>query len=50
VDAVQSQLALPHGTVSWHAFPFPVRERALTLWIELLRNHVDAASTEASTP
>lgn len=49
-DAVQAHLALSHGSVSWHAFPLPVRERVLTLWIELLRGHADAASTEAPTP
>jgi hypothetical protein len=49
-DAVQAHLALSHGSVSWHAFPLPVRERVLTLWIELLRSHADAASTEEPTP
>jgi hypothetical protein len=49
-DAVQAHLALSHGSVSWHAFPLPVREQVLTLWIELLWSHADAASTEAPTP
>lgn len=49
-DAVQAHLALSHGSVSWHAFPLPVRERVLTLWIELLRSHADAASTEEPMP
>ena len=50
VDAVQAHLALSHGSVSWHAFPLSVRERVVSLWIDLLRGHADAASTEAPTP
>ncbi len=50
VDAVQAHLALTHGTVSWHALPLPVRERVLSLWIDLLRGHVDDAATEGATP
>ncbi len=49
-DAVQAHLALSHGSVSWHAFPLPVRERVLTLWIELLRRHADVQSTEEPIP
>ncbi len=49
-DAVQAHLALSHGSVSWHAFPLPVRERVLTLWIELLRGHAEVASAEGPTP
>lgn len=36
---VQAHLALSHGTVAWQAFPSDVRERVVTLWIELLRAH-----------
>lgn len=50
VDAVQAHLALTHGSVSWHAFPPPVRERVLALWIELLQRHADTCSIEAPTP
>ncbi len=50
VDAVQAHLALSHGSVSWHVFPLSVRERVVSLWIDLLRGHTDAASTEAPTP
>jgi hypothetical protein len=49
IDSVQAHLALPHGAVSWHAFPLPVREQVVALWIELLRRHVDAPSDEVST-
>jgi hypothetical protein len=48
-DAVQAHLALSHGSVSWHAFPPSVRERALSLWIELLRQHADHAAPEELT-
>lgn len=50
VDAVQAHLGLSHGQVSWQAFPLPVRERVLSLWIELLRHHADRAATEVPTP
>jgi hypothetical protein len=50
VDAVQAHLALSHGSVSWHAFPPSVRERVLSLWIELLRHHADHAATDEPTP
>jgi hypothetical protein len=49
IDSVQAHLALPHGAVSWHAFPLPVREQVVALWIELLRRHVDAPSEEVSS-
>jgi hypothetical protein len=49
-DAVQAHLALSHGSVSWLAFPLPVRERVLSLWIELLRHHADRAATGEPTP
>jgi hypothetical protein len=40
--AVQAHLALSHGTVAWHTFPPDVRDRVVTLWIELLRTHAHA--------
>jgi len=49
-DSVQAHLALSHGAVSWHAFPLPVRERVLALWIELLRSHVADPSAGDTTP
>ena len=49
IDSVQAHLALSHGAVSWHAFPLPVREQVVALWIELLRRHVDAPSAEVSS-
>ena len=49
IDNVQAHLALSHGAVSWHAFPLPVREQVVALWIELLRRHVDAPSEEVSS-
>jgi hypothetical protein len=48
-DAVQAHLALSHGSVSWLAFPLPVRERVLSLWIELLRQHADHVALEEPT-
>lgn len=33
----QAHLALSHGTVVWQAFPSNIRDRVVTLWIELLR-------------
>ena len=39
---VQAHLALSHGTVAWHALPPDVRERVVTLWIELLRAQAPA--------
>ena len=41
--SVQAHLALSHGTVAWHTLPCEVRERVVTLWIELLRAHTSAA-------
>ena len=41
-DPVQAHLALSHGTVAWHTFPSDVRERVVTLRIELLRAHAHA--------
>lgn len=48
-DAVQAHLALSHGSVSWFALPLPVRERVLSLWIELLRQHADHVALEEPT-
>ena len=41
-QSVQAHLALSHGTVAWHALPSEVRERVVTLWMELLRAHAHA--------
>ncbi|WP_309671768.1 hypothetical protein [Gemmatimonas sp.] len=49
INSVQAHLALPHGAVSWHAFPLPVREQVVALWIELLRSHMDASAEEVSS-
>lgn len=38
----QAHLALSHGTVVWQAFPSDVRDRVVTLWIELLRGYARA--------
>ena len=39
---VQAHLALSHGTVAWHVLPSDVRDRVVTLWMELLRAHAHA--------
>jgi hypothetical protein len=46
---VQAHLALSHGSVSWFALPLPVRERVLSLWIELLRQHAEHVALEEPT-
>ena len=45
-QCVQAHLALSHGTVAWHTFPSEVRDRVVTLWIELLRAHATPAPVE----
>ena len=44
---VQAHLALSHGTVAWHVLPSDVRDRVVTLWMELLRAHTHAAPSRA---
>ncbi len=46
-QSVQAHLALSHGTVAWHTLPSEVRERVVTLWIELLRAHTLTAPSRA---
>lgn len=36
----QPVLALGHGPIQWSTLPEPVRERVLTLWMQLLTEHL----------
>lgn len=44
-ELAQPTLPLGHGPVRWDTLPPPVRERVLTLWTQLLTEHLSHVAT-----